>query len=72
MAGGSKDSENSTLDLCKMRLGDGGGDGGLPAGQWSADPDTGVVNLTEAALARLINPDPIDKWYILDPEPIAR
>ncbi|XP_070000008.1 uncharacterized protein [Penaeus vannamei] len=55
-----------------MRLGDGGGDGGLPAGQWSADPDTGVVNLTEAALARLINPDPIDKWYILDPEPIAR
>ncbi|XP_047484962.1 zinc finger CCCH domain-containing protein 13-like [Penaeus chinensis] len=45
---------------------------GLPAGQWSADPDTGVVALTEAALARLINPDPIDKWYILDPEPIAR
>ncbi|ROT69105.1 putative serine/threonine-protein kinase Nek4-like isoform X1 [Penaeus vannamei] len=45
---------------------------GLPAGQWSADPDTGVVALTEAALARLLNPDPIDKWYILDPEPIAR
>lgn len=47
---------------------------GLPLapGMWSANPDTGLVTLTEAALARLINPDPIDKWYLLDPEPLAR
>nr|XP_045610150.1 cyclin-dependent kinase-like 5 [Procambarus clarkii] len=44
----------------------------LSPGQWSADPNTGIVQLTEAALARLINTDPIDKWYQLDPEPIAR
>lgn len=59
-----------------MRFGDGGNDvgghGDLLAGQWSVDPDTGLVTLTEAALARLINPDPIDKWYLLDPEPLAR
>ncbi|KAK8733594.1 hypothetical protein OTU49_006380 [Cherax quadricarinatus] len=44
----------------------------LSPGQWSADPNTGIVTLTEAALAKLINTDPIDKWYQLDPEPIAR
>lgn len=59
-----------------MRFGDGGndagGNGGLLAGQWSVDPDTGLIRLTEAATARLINPDPIDKWYLLDPEPLAR
>ena len=65
-----------------MRLGDAGDgvdrgsvDGGrlsLGYGQWSVDPDTGVLSVTEATLARLINTDPIDKWYMLDPEPIAR
>lgn len=47
---------------------------GLPLtpAMWSANPDTGLVTLTEAALARLVNPDPIDKWYLLDPEPLAR
>ena len=73
LTGGSKDSESNTLELCEMRLGDGVGDGGgLLAGQWSVEPSTGVVALTEATLARLINTDPIDKWYIIDPEPIAR
>ncbi|MPC57087.1 hypothetical protein E2C01_051059 [Portunus trituberculatus] len=59
-----------------MRFGDGGNDvggiGGLMAGQWSVDPDTGLIRLTEAAMAKLINPDPIEKWYLLDPEPLAR
>ncbi|KAK7068364.1 hypothetical protein SK128_011343, partial [Halocaridina rubra] len=63
-----------------MRLGDAGGDAGegvdrrllsLAYGQWSVDPDTGILSVSEAALSRFINTDPIDKWYILDPEPIA-
>ncbi|XP_068235888.1 serine/threonine-protein kinase 17A-like [Palaemon carinicauda] len=45
---------------------------GLDPGQWSADPKTGVVTLTESALTRLINTDPIEKWYILEAEPFAR
>ena len=44
----------------------------LAPGQWSVNPDTGLVSLTEAAMAWLINPDPIEKWYQLDPEPLAR
>ena len=75
-AGGSTDSHSSSRGVCKMRFGDGGndvgGNGGLLAGQWSVDPDTGLIRLTEAAMARLMNPDPIEKWYMLDPEPLAR
>ena len=45
---------------------------GLPKGQWKADPHTGLVTLTDELLKKLINPDPIDKWYNIDPDPIAR
>ncbi|XP_045126429.1 serine/threonine-protein kinase par-1-like [Portunus trituberculatus] len=44
----------------------------LSPGQWSVNPDTGLMTLTEAAKARIINQDPIEKWYLLDPEPLAR
>ncbi|XP_076065454.1 uncharacterized protein LOC143039386 [Oratosquilla oratoria] len=41
-------------------------------GQWIVSPDTGLVSLTEVALKKIINQDPIEKWYSLDAEPIAR
>lgn len=44
----------------------------LSPGQWSVNPDTGLMTLTEEAKARIINQDPIEKWYLLDPEPLAR
>ncbi|XP_071524153.1 uncharacterized protein [Panulirus ornatus] len=49
-----------------------GGSVALSPSQWNANPNTGMVTLTEAALAMLINTDPIEKWYLLDPDPIAR
>ena len=44
----------------------------MRAVEWSAAPATGIVSLTEEELGSLLNEDPIDKWYILDPEPLAR
>ena len=44
----------------------------LTPGQWKVDPHTGIISLTEEALKRLINPDPLEKWYSLDTDPIAR
>lgn len=44
----------------------------LLPGQWGANPSTGIVTIKDAALANIINTDPIEKWYLLDPEPIAR
>jgi len=38
---------------------------------WRVDPDTGILSLTEQALASVLNPDPFDQWYTVDPEPIA-
>lgn len=45
---------------------------GLALGQWKVHPPTGIVSLTDQAFAALLNPQPIESLYILDPEPIAR
>ncbi|XP_066940015.1 uncharacterized protein [Macrobrachium rosenbergii] len=65
-------SGSPVRDSSSSAMGSSGRQIGLDVGQWSADPKTGVVTLTESALTRLINTDPIEKWYILEPEPFAR
>ncbi|CAL4059351.1 unnamed protein product, partial [Meganyctiphanes norvegica] len=44
----------------------------LHDGDWIVHPDTGMISLTEEAMKNIVNKDSIDKWYIIDPEPIAR
>jgi len=39
---------------------------------WSCDPQTGVLSLTETGLATIINADPIERWYIMDEQPMTR
>ena len=53
----------SSEPSCKMHLN---------PDQWVSDPATGLLELKESAIKSLISNDPIEKWYILDPEPIAR
>ena len=58
-----------------MHLSEGGNLGGnvlLRQGMWRVIPETGQAFLSDEALATIVNTDPIEKWYILDPEPIAR
>lgn len=60
-----------------MHLSEGGGGllGGnvlMRQGMWRVVPETGQVALSEQALAAIVKTDPIEKWYILDTEPIAR
>ena len=57
-----------------MHLSDRGGGSNvlLRQGMWRVMPETGQVALSEQDLAAILNTDPIEKWYILDPEPIAR
>lgn len=43
----------------------------LHAGDWEAHPN-GLVSLSEEAFKTLLNTEPIDNVYVLDPEPIAR
>jgi len=38
---------------------------------WRVEPETGILTLTDDALARVLNPDPFDQWYSIDSEPIA-
>jgi len=49
-----------------------GGNVSVRPGMWTTAPETGQVSLSEQALKTLLNTDPIEKWYIIDPEPIAR
>jgi len=39
---------------------------------WKVDSATGTLSLSEEALAQVLNPEPLEKWYDVDPEPIAR
>jgi len=39
---------------------------------WSCDPQTGVLSLSEAGLAAIVNADPIERWYIMDEQPMSR
>uniref|UniRef100_A0A6A7FYJ9 Serine/threonine-protein kinase PKH3-like n=2 Tax=Hirondellea gigas TaxID=1518452 RepID=A0A6A7FYJ9_9CRUS len=39
---------------------------------WSVNASTGIIAVSDAAFRRVTNPDPFEKWYTLDPEPIAR
>lgn len=39
---------------------------------WSLDANTGIISVSDAAFLRITNQDPIEKWYSIDPEPIAR
>uniref|UniRef100_A0A2P2I3F1 Serine/threonine-protein kinase PKH3-like n=1 Tax=Hirondellea gigas TaxID=1518452 RepID=A0A2P2I3F1_9CRUS len=52
--------------------GGGGGNVLLRQGMWRVIPETGLVALSDHTLASIVCTDPIEKWYILDPEPIAR
>ena len=49
-----------------------GGGSSVLDGMWRVEPETGQVSLTDQALQAIINTDPIEKWYTVDPEPIAR
>ena len=42
------------------------------ADTWRVDPEKGTLSLTEEALASVLNKDPLDQWYDIDNEPIAR
>lgn len=39
---------------------------------WSLDGSTGFISVSDASFLRITNPDPLEKWYIIDPEPISR
>ena len=39
---------------------------------WSLNPNTGMISVSDASFLGIMNPDPLEKWYILDPEPMAR
>ncbi|KAL7646321.1 UNVERIFIED_CONTAM: hypothetical protein RMT77_003230 [Armadillidium vulgare] len=45
---------------------------GLDPKHWKVNPRTGIISLTDEAFKRLCNSDPIEKWYTIDQEPIAR
>ena len=62
-------TRDATRDSMKGGL---GSLGGLAPGQWTADPETGIVSLSKGALDAICSDDPVDKWYILDPEPLAK
>ena len=49
-----------------------GGSVRVRPGAWTTSPETGQVGLPDATLQTIINADPIEKWYTIDPEPIAR
>jgi len=39
---------------------------------WSLDKSTGVISVTDAAFTRMANADPLERWYNMDTDPIAR